>query len=317
MATVIKVKNESLRSDLRAFEKIKSFLPYKLCDELNSVQRALSVDRESIEEIRIRSGRKTYVTVGNGRGKRNMALSAILDSAEIAKTLERMCDGSLYAYSESIVKGCISLGEGIRVGVCGRASTEREKILGVYDISAMNIRLPCEEVFVERELTEHIRRTLRGGEGVLIYSPPAEGKTTLLRSLCLALSRGRDGMRVALIDTKEEFGSYFGREELSLDILSGYPKAEGIRIATAFMNPQVIICDEIGSEDEAVAIAQAQNCGVPLVASAHAATAEALLRRDGMRRLHKLCVFGSYVGIRIGNDRNFEYRIQHREELTS
>ena len=315
MATLIRVKGKNReRSMPRAFERVGSFLPYRLLAEIESMCVA-SGRFEQLQEIRLRAGRRVYLTLGGVGGKRNIALSTVLSAIEISEMLDRMCDGSLYAFSESIIKGYVSLGDGIRVGVCGRASVEDGKVLGVYGISALNIRLPCECLQVDEVLLRRIKECLLGGEGVLIYSPPAQGKTTLLRSLGRMLACGSLPMRVALIDSREEFGDYSDRDELSLDILSGYPKAEGIRIATAFMNPQVIICDEIGSEEEAVAIAQAQNCGVPLIASAHGSSAENLLKRRGMLELHEAGTFGIYVGLRIGVDRGFEYKIQKREEL--
>ena len=295
-------------------EQIMRFLPKALGGEIELVSLDAAKDGLRIEEIRIRSDRRVYLTVG-GRGvKKNLLLSSALCADEVAEVLNRMCDGSLYAYGESIVKGYITICKGVRVGVCGHARSEHGRILGVYDISALNIRLPCERMVPAQAILQKIREALRRGEGILIYSPPAEGKTTLLRSLAYELSSGAMPMRVALVDSREEIGGALDGEALSLDVLTGYPQAEGIRIATAFMNPQVIICDEIGSEEDAGAIAQAQNCGVPLIASAHGETLEGILRREGMEKLHRIGAFGLYVGIKISSDNNFEYKVQSRGE---
>ena len=64
------------------------------------------------------------------------------------------------------------------------------------------------------------------------------------------------------------------------------------------MNAQLVVCDEIGDSCEAEAIISAQNCGVPLVASAHADSISGLLRRTGIARLHSASVFAYYVGIK-------------------
>ncbi len=317
MATVINIKSgfEKKPSQSRSFDLVKKYLPSALICEIEAL---LGKACTEIEEIRLRSDRRVYLTLGGGADKqgyeRNMIMSTVLGADEISSVLSRMCDGSLYAYGESIIKGYITLGGGIRVGICGRASVEKDKILGVYNIQALNIRLPCDTVAADRELVRKIRKSVLGGEGVLIYSPPAQGKTTLLRSLAMELAGGASPMRVALVDTREEIGCFLAGNSLSLDILSGYPQAEGIRIATAFMNPQLIICDEIGSEEDAIAIAQAQNCGVPLIASAHGNTADRLLRRRGIRLLHDIGAFELYVGIRISPLGGFEYRTFTREE---
>ena len=71
-----------------------------------------------------------YATIGGGGKKRNVSLDYALDTDGISRILEKMCDGSLYAYSESITKGYVSLKNGIRVGVCGTADVEN----GINDV---------------------------------------------------------------------------------------------------------------------------------------------------------------------------------------
>ena len=327
MATVIKTKEVSAlnAAENNALDTVKKFLPPEVCFEIDEFLCSyharqnvfLKNLREEIriEEIRIRSDKRVYLTVG-GRGiKHNVLLSAYVGADEVARILNKMCDGSLYAYGESIVKGYISLGGGVRVGVCGHASVEGGKILGVYDVSALNIRLPCRDIDVDARLASSIKAMTEQGRGTLIFSPPAQGKTTLLRSMVRYLSGGNSPMRVALIDSRNEMGGFLLDKTLCVDTLVGYPQAEGIRIATAFMNPQVIICDEIGSDEDAQAIAQAQNCGVPLIASSHGSDANHLLHRSGIRRLYDVGAFGLYVGIRISASKGFEYSMYGEEAL--
>ena len=61
---------------------------------------------------------------------------------------------------------------------------------------------------------------------------------------------------------------------------------------------KVIFCDEIGSAEEARAILGAQNSGVPLIATAHAESREALLRRPNIRMLYENSIFRYYIGLR-------------------
>ncbi len=321
MATVINVKSiiEKRKYENSAFDSVKKFLPYYLCDEIESVVCTFLMKNgygaeSRIEEIRLRSDKRVYLTLGGRGAKHNVLLSTVLDSNAIADVLNKMCDGSLYTYGESIVKGYVPLENGIRVGVCGHASVENGKILGIYNVSSLNIRLPCKDISADPALIKAIRGAIKRGEGSLIFSPPAQGKTTLLRSLARSLAGGSEPMRVALVDTRDEIGYSLRDKALSLDVLSGYPQAEGIRIATAFMNPQVIICDEIGSEEDALAISQAQNCGVPLIATSHGAALEQLMRRRGIRELHDVGAFGLYVGIKISAS-GFEYKVYAREVL--
>ena len=271
-------------------------------------------DFDRVEEIRLRRDKRTYLTVASDGKKRNLVTDTVLHRDELSAIFGRMCDGSLYAYSESIVKGYISLPSGVRVGVCGHAAVENERIFGVYDISALNIRVPRADIRIDSELLSLVRSNVRLGQGVLIFSPPAQGKTTCLRSIAYELAHGREPMRVSVVDSRSELSLMPANDRLSLDLLIGYPKAEGIRIATLFMNPEVIICDEIGSDEEARTIADAQNCGVPLIASAHASTIDSLMLKGGIRELHRSCAFGAYISLRIGASGKYRYISYSREE---
>ena len=151
---------------------------------------------------------------------------------------------------------------------------------------------------------------------MLVYSPPGEGKTTLLRGVAAALASGAEAWRVAVIDSRGELGFSLDDASLCIDVLAGYPRALGLEIAARTMNAQLIVCDEIGGVDEARAIISAQNCGVPLLASAHGESVRSIMRRDGIRELHLAGVFGAYVGIkRRGIGIDYIYDISRAEEV--
>ena len=285
---------------------MKKYFPEGLFLELKRVFALCKVG-ERVEEIRLRRDRRAYLTLGNAGKKKNLPTDAVLRADELSAIFERMCDGSLYAFSESIVKGYISLPSGIRVGVCGRAALEKDKIFGVYDISALNVRIPRSDIHADSGLLDIVRKNITLGQGVLIFSPPAQGKTTCLRSLAYELASGDEPMRVSVIDTRGELSLMPSNFSLSLDALVGYPRAEGIRIATLFMNPEVIVCDEIGGEGEALAIVDAQNCGVPLIASVHGSSLSSVMLKGGIAALHRARVFGAYISLRIGECGGFSY----------
>ena len=122
-------------------------------------------------------------------------------------------------------------------------------------------------------------------------------------------------MRVAVIDTRGEIGPFLDSKELCVDVLSGYPKPEGISIAARTLNAQVIICDEIGETEEARAMIAAQNNGVPFIATAHAREVGRLLMRSPIRLLHDARVFERYLGIaRRGVGEDYRYEVYTWEE---
>ena len=278
-------------------------LPYRLSDEIKKI------DCERIEEIRLRQGRRASLTLSD----KNLMLDTVLDKSEISAVLTGMCQGSLYAFSDTINQGYISLPHGIRVGVCGRAACEDGKIIGVHEISSLSIRIPSRIIDAGEQICSLLKSFDRI-RGVLIFAPPGVGKTTLLRAISKKLAIGRDALRTVVIDTRGELSFSNESKDLCLDVLSGYPRRQGIEIATRCLNAEVIICDEIGDYEEAMALVSSHNCGVPLIASAHASSIDELLSRTGIRLLHEAGIFGAYVRIGRKTGMNFTYQIYRREE---
>lgn len=246
------------------------------------------------EELHLRVGRCCSVTVGG----ENRRAEVTLLREEMDALLLKLCRGSLYAHRQSINQGYLSLEGGIRVGVCGRACPEEEGegLLAVRDIDALCIRFPRPMRTVGGDLIPRLRADFP--LGALIYAPPGVGKTTLLRALAQHFAVGESPMRVCLVDSRCELNDGGFLSDACLSLLSGYPKGQGIEIAARSMNAQLILCDEIGNEREAEAVMAAANCGVPILATAHAATLRQLLCRPGFAALHTAGVFASYVGIR-------------------
>ncbi len=287
-------------------------LPYRLSDEI----RRTGMEK-SIEEIRMRLGRRCSIVSGG----ENIMLNTILSRSEIEAVLEGMCQGSLYAFSDTINQGYISLPDGVRVGVCGRAGCEGNKIIGIYEINSLSVRIPHRSPDVGGEICS-LLNSFNNCSGVLIYSSPGVGKTTLLRSVAKKLARGErisrgkasNPKRVVVIDTRGELSFANEGEDLCMDVLSGYPRRQGIEIATRCLNAEVIICDEIGDYEEAMSLVASHNCGVPLIATAHASSTMQLLSRTGLRLLHEARIFGAYVGIERNGTGGFNYDIHMRND---
>ena len=283
-----------------------SCLPPHFCDAI------LRTGACPIEEIRLHRGRILTVT----SRQKNLGCGVVVSEGEIQNVFSRMCGGSLYAYEQTIRRGYIPLEGGIRVGVCGSAACEDGKIIGVHSITGLMIRIP-HAVSVDTTTLLHTFFADRSQRGMLIYAPPGVGKTTLLRALAGNAASPRYGRHTVIVDTRGELNVDLNDSNLNLDILCGYPRDVGIEIAVRTLGAQLVVCDEIGSMADARATLGAANCGVPLIASTHAATLDELLERPAIGILHRAHVFEWYVGLSRRTIHGFEYDIGEWKETST
>ncbi len=268
-------------------EVLKGILPLPLLYEAE----AFVVRYGNIDELRLRANRRVSISIG----AQNLLLQYRVSVQELSEVFSRICDGSLYAHASTIAEGYITLRGGVRVGIVGRAVYEDERLVGVYDISGLCFRLPHPLMNVGECVCKLLRERIGG---VLIYAPPSEGKTTLLRSVSAKMAGGEQPWRVCVIDSRGELCYALVGEGLLIDTLVGYRRPLGMEIAARSMNAQLIVCDEIGNEEEAEAMLALCGCGVPFLATAHASSVDELMRRTGIAMLARANVFGAYVGIR-------------------
>ena len=134
------------------------------------------------EELRFRAGQPMLMRC-RGRWQRG---KTPLTAELLDEMLTQFCQGALYAHHDTLVEGYVTLTDGCRVGVCGRAVTEDGRVVGVRDVRSLCVRLPAPIPPSVREAAQRSRPPLReGGYGraVLLGGPPGAGKTTLLRVL--------------------------------------------------------------------------------------------------------------------------------------
>lgn len=279
---------QKLKNDPAALTVI-SVLPYGLALEIGRLAETRRSGYRGIREIHLR---RNGICELNLSGEK-IRLVTRLTPAEMEKISERIMGRALYAHRESISAGYISMSGGIRVGMCGSCSYENGRILGISDISSLHFRIPTGECDFEAELREAYRSGI--GSGMLIYSPPGVGKTTALRALAGIIGSGKGSLRVAVVDERAEFPEE-DLSDCSIDILRGYKRREGIEIATRTLSAELIMIDEIGADD-AESIIDVVRCGVPIIATAHAASFDEVKSKRSLRELFETGAFESFLGI--------------------
>lgn len=256
---------------------------------LDAVGKTVS---ETVEEVHLRAGGVAWLTAGG----RNVALPVSLSRDDLSHILLAACGGSLYAHADTIRNGFLTLSDGVRVGVIGHAVLEAGATVNVRDVSALCFRIPTSAWVDPSPLVDLLYESSLT-RGLLLFSPPGGGKTTALRALVRALGSGANPRRVAVVDTRCELAPSLGAVGLCVDVLSGYPRGQGIEIAVRSMGAQIVVCDELCGVEDAETVLALQGGGVPLVATAHAADIRGLLTRSDMRLLHEAGTFGVYVHV--------------------
>ena len=264
-------------------------LPYHISNDL--VNYFCKYPHKIINEIRLHKNAYIMLIADS----KNVKTDIYLTEENLNEIFECLCDMSLYAHIDTIKQGYISVGNGIRAGVCGKACLENGEICGISDISSINLRIPHHIVNASKVLFDFLKEN-NFEKSVIIYSPPGTGKTTILRDLIYKLST-HSSLRYAVIDTREEITSYIKNIENG-DFFISYPKGKAIELATKSMTPQLIICDEISSMDEAKEILYSTNAGVKLIATTHANSFEELKSKEILNELIDKNVFDFALGVK-------------------
>jgi len=274
--------------------QILEYIPSNLRGKIAATIQSL----HNIEEIRFRANKPISI-LANGKITRIDEITT--SSNDINAIFNAICEHSVYAYLEEIKQGFITIKGGNRAGICGRVVTLNGNIENIKDISGINIRVAREVIGradkIIKEIAEpqindiHIKSTL-------IISPPGCGKTTLLRDLARQCSNL--GRTVSVVDCRGEIAACVNgvpQNDLGIntDVLDGCPKAEGMMLLLRSMSPQVLITDEIVTDDDICAVSQALSGGVSVLASVHGAEVSDILENERYLPLFSKCGFSNIV----------------------
>lgn len=249
-------------------EKILDLLPIE-------VKRFyISNQDKNITEIRVRAGFDIKICVD---GRYIKLAGVVMDEKQLMDLFYCFCDYTISAYENQIQKGFITLKGGHRAGVAGAFSINNNGKIILQKLYSMNIRIAGSTVWnIPYEL-------LNTEKGFLIAGGPHSGKTTFIRSFCML----QHNKNIVICDERNEIYSPL----INHDFLINIPKASAVEQAVRTMNPDIIICDEIGNEREAAAILNAVNNGAAFICSVHAYDLKSLYRKPYIKNLIDSRVF--------------------------
>ncbi len=228
-------------------------------------------------EIRIRADRPIKINYNgeykflSGYGDCEKKESALVCSlADIEKIVFQACERSIYSVTEQIKQGFITTNNGARIGLGGMYVYDGNTVTTIKDVSSLTIRIPHE---VENCSLEVFNACfLDGLKSVLIISPPACGKTTMLRDLCRKISENYN-VNILVSDERNEICARIGNSKVDFgnttDVITYARKDDAFSSGIRAMRPDLIVTDEIVNCNEVDALIKTKHSGVEVLASAH------------------------------------------------
>lgn len=239
--------------------------------------------KKNIQEIRIGIG-KPCILIEN---QEEIILKNIVSKLDMKYIIQKISNYSIYAYEEEIRQGFITIKGGHRVGIAGQCVMENDRVKTIKNIVSLNIRI-CHEIIGCSDRIMRYINTKDRVNNTIIVSPPGCGKTTLLRDIANKLSCF--GKRVSIIDERSEIAACdmgIPRLQVGLrtDVLDNCKKSIGMIMAIRSLSPEVIICDEIGSEEDIRALFFAYNSGITIITTVHGYDINDVISRNSFSKL--------------------------------
>lgn len=227
-------------------------------------------------------------------------------SKDLESSFMILSKNSIYAIERQLSEGFITIPGGHRVGFTGQAVIDNGKIKRIKNINSINYRITNEFIGTAEKLIMKIYNSRKEFiYNTLIIGPPLCGKTTFLRDLLRIVSDGSKkyglkARKAGLVDERSEIaGAYNGVPQNKIgsrtDLLDNCPKAEGIMLLVRAMSPEVIVVDEIGREEDVIAIQEGINSGVSIITTVHGRDFQSILLRPSIKKLVSLKAFERYI----------------------
>ena len=271
------------------FKRVLKELPADIESVLLKVPTHVQVNAN---EIRLRAGRKICVFYEN----KLYFLDKILKSEEIRDCFRSLCSYSIHSHAQEIRQGFITIRGGHRAGISGTAVyDENNNLINLREISSINLRI-AKQIY---GVADRLINRLNGNIGkLLIVGPPSSGKTTLIKDIIRKL----DDRVISIVDSRGEIAACLNgipqNDIGNADVFNSWNRQDGIVSAIRTMSPEIIVCDEIGSNSDFNAINACVGAGVELIATTHGGNIEEIVKRDIIKKILITGAFDNIVLLR-------------------
>lgn len=257
-----------------AWKELLAVLPAWVRKEVDSV------GPETLQELRLRINSPPELVLS----EKSVFLNHTISAEDLNYTVNAASRYSPWA-AASAAKGFITIAGGHRIGLCGEAVVQQGEVRTIKRITSLCIR-------VAKDFPGIAAMAANVNGSIIILGAPGWGKTTLLRDLIRQIEHKE---KICILDERKEL---FPEELLSdcrVDVLSGCSKQDGIPMLLRTMGPSCIAVDEITDTKDAASFLQAANCGVRLLATAHAVSLSDFCHREAYRPIVENNVFDAFL----------------------
>lgn len=269
-------------------------------------------EAELTTEIRISAGGRAYICV-NGR---EITLAEDITHDELCRIVHGLSGHALYARQRSLSQGYFTMSGGHRVGICGHVEIDEQKNETLCEVSSVCIRIAKPIAKLPERVEDLLVKRGRPCSSVILGAP-GSGKTTLLRALSAFFS-DKHSLHTGIADERGEIAACENGTPLlpvgiRADIVDSLKKSKAMKWLLRSMQPDVILTDEIASQEDSDAITDIARCGVAVVCTAHADSLSDFIARPTVGRLWIQGIFSSAI-ILSGNETGRVKEIALREE---
>ena len=147
-----------------------NFFPEEIFEVLNKYfEEDLENKIKTIEVIRLRVDKPIMLKFN----KYEKILKFNISQELILKTLQYVCDNSIYSFQNQICDGFITIKGGHRIGITGNCVIENNKVININYISSLNFRIAKEIKGCSNKLLKYVLDLENNNiYTTLIVSPP-------------------------------------------------------------------------------------------------------------------------------------------------